>query len=525
MSSTPVSFNITNVGNVALWNANNTGLDVTLTHIQLGSGNRTPDGTETALTTPEQSAPIAAGTLVSDTQIRMSAIFTGSLSYTVKEIGLWAGDPTVGGSVLVAYWSQASGLLAVKSAGVDFVFAHDMTMDNAVPPGTLTISADTGQSSMLAMMADHESAANPHGGYATKVGVQAQTYTAITTAGTAPTYTGTASPVITGYAAGMRFRLKIHAGSAGAASINLNGLGAKSLKVYDASGTKQNPTSLPANLLTDIEYDGVDFIVLDALPNPVRIRLSGNITMYVATTGSDSNTGLTAGSPFLTLQKAIDTLFLNYDFAGFSATIQLADGTYTSSTNISGKMVGQTNEGNIVINGNSSNPAAVVVSTVSHCIVLASKAEAYFNNFKLTSSSGSLIYAQKFSTFSIGSGMIFGAAGGYHIYATYSANVGINGSYTISGSAVAHFAAAFNSNIIGPATLKTITLSGTPVFSFAFAVGFNSAAMDLSNLAFTGSATGQRYNVATGASINTNGGGPSLLPGSVAGSSTGGYYT
>jgi hypothetical protein len=60
--------------------------------------------------------------------------------------------------------------------------------------------------------------------------------------------------------------------------------------------------------------------------------VTGNITYYVRTDGSDSNTGLanTAGGAFLTIQKAVDVVqALNFGFNRTAqVTIQLAAGTY-----------------------------------------------------------------------------------------------------------------------------------------------------------------------------------------------------
>ena len=163
--STPIQFRLTAVGQQAAWNAHNTGLSLELTHVQFGSGNRAPNGSETALLDPKKSVPIAAGNRVSASQIRLSAMLTGADSFSVSEIGIWKGVPGQGGSVLFAYWSQASGSIAAKAPGVDFIFSHDMALGDAVAAGSVTVQADTSQSAMLAMMAAHEAKLDPHTGY------------------------------------------------------------------------------------------------------------------------------------------------------------------------------------------------------------------------------------------------------------------------------------------------------------------------------------------------------------------------
>jgi hypothetical protein len=166
--SVPLRFKITQGGQTAVWNATRTGLALELTHLQLGSGNRAPSGTETALLAPQQAVPIAAGFSVTPTQIRMAGVFGGSQSYVIREASAWNGPPDVAGSTLVLYWSQESGDLAVKSPGVDFIFSHDMALDDALPAGSLTILADNSQSAMLAMMMAHEAGSNPHSQYLKK---------------------------------------------------------------------------------------------------------------------------------------------------------------------------------------------------------------------------------------------------------------------------------------------------------------------------------------------------------------------
>lgn len=106
--------------------------------------------------------------------------------------------------------------------------------------------------------------------------IQAQTYTAFTTAGAAPNFTLTPSPAIAAYAAGQRFRVKFHAAGAGANVLNVSALGNKELKQYNSTGAKVAAV-IAVNQLTDVEYDGIDFVVLDPLsPNRGVQRFTAN---------------------------------------------------------------------------------------------------------------------------------------------------------------------------------------------------------------------------------------------------------
>jgi len=139
--STSLQFTLTNAGIAAAFNAQNTGFNLAITHMQIGSGNKVPDKTELALVTPQQKTTIAAGYSVAGNQKRMTGIFGGASSFSINEIGIWAGDPDAGGT-LFGYWSQATGQLTVKSSGVDFVFSHDMFLDSSFPGASITITVD-----------------------------------------------------------------------------------------------------------------------------------------------------------------------------------------------------------------------------------------------------------------------------------------------------------------------------------------------------------------------------------------------
>ena len=99
---------------------------------------------------------------------------------------------------------------------------------------------------------------------------QAQSVTAFTTGGVSTALTLSPVPAITAYAANQRFRVKFGLASTGADTINVSGLGAKSIKQYDSTGAKVAAV-FAANQLSDVEYDGTDVVLLDQLPSSANL--------------------------------------------------------------------------------------------------------------------------------------------------------------------------------------------------------------------------------------------------------------
>ena len=138
--------------------------------------------------------------------------------------------------------------------------------------------------------------------------IQGQTYTAFTTAGAAPNFTLTPSPAIAVYAAGQRFRVKFHAAGAGANVLNVSGLGNKSLKQYDSTGTKVAAV-IAANQLVDVEYDGVDMVLLD----PLALVQAGEVAFFARSSAPagylKANGAAVSRTAYATLFAAIGTTF------------------------------------------------------------------------------------------------------------------------------------------------------------------------------------------------------------------------
>ncbi|MBI6554686.1 tail fiber protein [Pseudomonas veronii] len=95
---------------------------------------------------------------------------------------------------------------------------------------------------------------------------QIQAGTAFTTAGSAGALTLTPTPAISAYSAPQRFRVKFSRASTGSDTLNISGLGVKSIKQYNSTGAKVAAV-FALNQLADVEYDGTDMVVLDPLPS------------------------------------------------------------------------------------------------------------------------------------------------------------------------------------------------------------------------------------------------------------------
>lgn len=256
----------------------------------------------------------------------------------------------------------------------------------------------------------------------------------------------------------------------------------------------------------------------------VREVLTADRTYYVATTGSDSNDGLTVGTPFLTIQKALDVAG-SVDTAVYNITIQLADGTYNARNDFK-TIIGA---GTVTILGNLVTPANVVVTSPTHCFVGLNP----IGNYTLR---GMRIDATNYGIIATGGGcqinfntVDFAACNNYHIAPSGSCLIQATGSYSISGGGQGHIFCTFGGRFQMQTTL-TVTLTGTPNWSVAFVTCNQSSvvASGSSFVTYSGAATGSRYNVSKVSIVDTSGGGATYLPGNAAGTAdgtTGGYYT
>ena len=252
--------------------------------------------------------------------------------------------------------------------------------------------------------------------------------------------------------------------------------------------------------------------------------LRANRTYYVRTDGNDSNNGLanTSGGAFLTIPKAINVA-ATLDLNGFNLKIKVGNGTYTSAITLK-EITGYSAAGCLIIEGDTATPSNVILSVTSDNCILAKNINSTWDiqGFKFqTTTSGSALRAEN-SSLRYGS-VDFGACAIAHIVQDTAARIECIANYAITGSAIYHWYVSTNSALL--CALRTITLSGTPNFSFSFIRTVLGGVANIPLNTFSGSATGKRYDAAGNSVIETDSGGASYLPGNVDGSFvSGGQY-
>lgn len=278
-----------------------------------------------------------------------------------------------------------------------------------------------------------------------------------------------------------------------------------------------------------IKIDRATGKVLFPVSGGPRELLTANRTYYVdPVNGSDSNDGLSSGTghAFQTIAKAIDAACV-LDLSIYNVTIQLSAGTYTTQI-VAKSFIGS---GKITIKGDSTTPGNVLISTsggeIAAILVDGVQGTWVFDGLKITATGTSLphgIYALRASSVEF-KNLDFGTTTNAQIRTSYGGKITATGPYKISGSASYHAASVFGGGIILQS--QTITLTGTPAFSVAFAIAQLTGFITAYSATFSGSATGPRYFFALGGLVHVGGAGTTFLPGNAAGigaNGTDGWY-
>jgi hypothetical protein len=280
--------------------------------------------------------------------------------------------------------------------------------------------------------------------------------------------------------------------------------------------------------------DGSNYWALD---RPTRCVLKAATTIYVATTGSATNDGLTASTPLLDPTFAYNLAGANLDLATQNLTFQLANGTY-SGILMDGPLLGAFFNRftiGVFMTGNPGSPSSVVISHSGvdppslGAIEAVNGAYAVVDGFQVSSTTIDDITAFNNSALQI-KDIIFGAphASQNHISAAFNSIISITGSYTITAGGGCHMIAVQGSTVETLDIVGTITatITGTPAFTSGFAcVQYPSSIVINTPITYSGSATGARYSGNFNGIINTAGGGATFFPGNSAGVlSTGAQY-
>lgn len=250
---------------------------------------------------------------------------------------------------------------------------------------------------------------------------------------------------------------------------------------------------------------------------PSREVISANRTYYVSdAVGNDANDGLATGTgrAFKTILKAWQVVCA-LDLNTYTATIQIADGTYTAG--IDGTTLSPFG-GNVIIRGNNTTPANVHLNVAGNCFLFTGSLAAYVQILDLkmsASGSGRGIWLTAPGVVGFGN-VDFGTCATSHIQASSNgAFIKAVSNYAITGGASAHISA----RDLGRVEVESVTttLTGTPAFVNAYAVVDRGGSYLCRSMTFTGSVTGKRFLVASSGIIFSNTNNLSYLPGNAAG--------
>lgn len=252
-----------------------------------------------------------------------------------------------------------------------------------------------------------------------------------------------------------------------------------------------------------------------------RIILTAPLTLYVSPTGSDAADGLSIDAPLATIQAAYDRLAQRYDLAGHTATILLAQGTYTEGV-IASRPIPGGGQGRVILGGVPGQPATInagggicVACTAAGCNITVQHVLLQ-GSYGVTASNGGYLV--------VGQGVAFGAVSLAHIAAGFNGIIELAASYAVQGGGTWHITAEHGMVNVGAGPI-TVTMTGTPAFTKTVEANNCSYVRLGAAVTWVGGATGQRYLANTNGIIRTNGSGANYIPGNVAGSaSNGGLY-
>jgi len=253
-------------------------------------------------------------------------------------------------------------------------------------------------------------------------------------------------------------------------------------------------------------------------------KLAENSNFYVnGATGSATSFGIFAGNPCLNVQQAYDQIAKYFDLNGYTATINVADATYSAGLDAAQVVAGWSGPSSIKIIGGG---GSTVFSTGANPCFKARRGCGFeLRSLNMTVSSLASLVVADGGQINSGTGTVYGGASVSHKQALSGGVISDTGGNFLTGSpSVSHYDA--RSGGVINANGQTITLlANVTCTQFAYARGgqINSTGMTFSMGGFA--LTGSRYKSEVNGVIDTFGAGGSYFPGASAGSTaTGGQY-
>jgi hypothetical protein len=253
---------LTQAGQAAAFNADNTGLELKITHASFGLAHYDPTGEERDLLAPVGSkVPLSGGSRPTPYQLRMVVSWREDVGEVpVGEIGFWSND------TLVFIWSKADGTNAsYKTDGVTYVLFNDLTFAQ-VPAGSINVQVDPNESVALAALAAHEGSDNAHPQYLLRkdaskdvaslswLGLAEGAENALVLTPVA------AETVITTYSAGQKFTFMATATNTSVVTANIDGAGAVALRKAVAGGVAAlEAGDISPGVIYDLVFNGTYF--------------------------------------------------------------------------------------------------------------------------------------------------------------------------------------------------------------------------------------------------------------------------
>jgi hypothetical protein len=258
--------------------------------------------------------------------------------------------------------------------------------------------------------------------------------------------------------------------------------------------------------------------LLQAIDSKQKKLLIAALNIYVDTiNGNDSVGDGTINNPWKTIQHAYNWVRTDVEQAGYTIVCNLKPGTYSTIT-VSGTPL----NGTFFIYGDKLNPRSYTIKNTngvalsawygSGLVVQGVALEATGTNTSygtsgigmLGSSGGWIVYQD----------IAFGPCNGYQMCAQVAGICYSNGpiNYSIYGGGLNHFVSSYAGDIT--AVQSTVTVTGNPAFTQAFALSTMLGGIQAWTSTFTGAAQGVRAYVDANSVINIGGANPdTMFPG------------